>query len=188
MQSTGSRQIKKPEFKLLAGQMLVENGKVKPSPNKGELRFTYNPDNLLIFEWKDLNTNITSEPLVIFDSEWEWKKIGTQKGRVFCLQSTTFGDKFYYWMQYPNAEEDHVNENIISNILKTGRLEINEEKGSSDNGASSVENIIKNEEQKPVTNTTNVQPSNQNKSSTNADFIKNFANSLKGTKKRKLSY
>src|SRR5690349_8603824 len=112
MQST--KKFKSPEFKLQAGQMFTENGKVKPNPNKGEIRFSINSDNLLIFEWKDLQTNISTEPLVIFDNEWEWGKIGTQKGRVYCLKSVNFDDKFYFWLQYPNSAEDQVNENIIN--------------------------------------------------------------------------
>ena len=36
----------KQVFKISAGQMFVDNGKVKPNPNKGELRFTINNDNL----------------------------------------------------------------------------------------------------------------------------------------------
>jgi hypothetical protein len=172
----GGKNIKKPEFKLLAGQMVVENGKVKPNPNKGELRFAINSDNLLIFEWKDLETGISSEPLVIFDGEWEWVKRGTAKGRVYCLQSTTFGDKLYYWMQYPNAAEDDVNENLITNILKTGRLELNEEKDATGD-LGSVRNIVNSE---GTTGGNQNPPSQKTGGVSNADFIKSFASAMKG--------
>jgi hypothetical protein len=181
------RNIKKPEFKIQAGQMIVENGKVKPNPNKGEIKFSLNADNLLIFEWIDLITNIKSEPLVIFDSEWEWKKQGTQKGRVYILQSTTFGEKFYFWMQYPNVAEDEVNMNIISNILKTGRLELNEEKEAKDN-VNNVESFIKAEGKESNTGNTNIAGNtNNNSKANNADFIKSFASSLRSTKKSIIS-
>jgi hypothetical protein len=160
----------KPVFKISAGQMFVENGKVKPNPNKGELRFSINNDNLLIMEWKDIQNNISTEPFVIFDNEWEWKKIPTQKGRVYCLESLSFPEKLFFWMQYTNISEDLMNENIISNILKSGRLEINEEKGEKKE-TTSMENFSKNENTSTQTN--NLQ---------NSDFIKNLAQSLKTDK------
>jgi hypothetical protein len=176
------RKIKSPEFKLQAGQMFVDNGRVKPNPNKGELRFSINRDDLLVFEWKDLETNIVSEPLVIFDGEWEWVKKGTQKGRVYCLQSTTFGEKFYYWMQYKNPEEDPINENIISNILKTGKLELNEEKEDKDT-INNIENIVNTEQEgaKQTNGDTTKQAANMN----NAEFIKSFTKSLRGGANKK---
>jgi hypothetical protein len=187
MQSNIKR--KSPEFKIPAGQMFVENGKVKPNPSKGEMRFSINSDNLLIFEWKDLNTNISSEPLVIFDGEWEWTKIGTQKGRVYCLKNVNFDDKFFFWMQYPNAAEDQANENIITNILKTGRLELNEEK-ESDSSINSVEKMVNSESVNKTgsdkNNNTGVNvDKTKGTTSSNADFIKSFAQSFRGGKKGK---
>ena len=160
----------KPLYKISAGQMFVENGKVRPNPNKGELIFTINNDNLLIMEWKDIHNNTSTEPLVIFDNEWEWKRVPTQKGRVYCLESLSFPEKLFFWMQYNNLSEDQMNENIISNILKTGRLEINEEKDGKKETIS-MENFSK-------TENTNNQMNNLQ----NTDFIKNLAQSIKTEK------
>lgn len=180
MEYTSSRKVKAKEYKILAGEMKIVEGKVKPNADKGEIRFYVNRDQLLNFEWRNLDKNITTEALVIFENEWEWKKVQTMKGRVYILQNKSFAeDKFYFWMQYPNKAEDEVNENIISNILSTGILEIDETlKG--DKNHSGVESIMKNEEKNESNNV-----NSGNNRAGNMDFIKNLANAMKNVEKVK---
>jgi hypothetical protein len=191
----------KKEYKILAGEMPVVSGKVKPSSDKGELRFFQNADNMLCMEWRNLNKNTVSEPLVIFEDEWDWTKLETQKGRVFKLQSKTFPDEqYFYWMQYPNKAEDLLNEQTIRNILATGRLEID-----MSSELNSVDAIMKNEEETDIktdgiknNNNTinksnsdsnpplnNAQISSRGGSNNNSDFIKNLAKSF-GKNKRNI--
>jgi hypothetical protein len=175
MQNTSKKTKLNKEYIIQAGEMPMVSGKVKPNSDKGEIRF-YEKDGLLNFEWKNTIKNISTEPLVIFEGEWEWVKVQTQKGRVYKLQNKTFQeDQFFYWMQNPNKSEDELNETIINNILNTGKLEINENpKEQEDSG---IESIIKRED-----NSNQAVP-NQNQNS-NMDFIKNFANSINMAKRK----
>lgn len=182
------RKIKQKEYTILAGQMPVIDGKVKPDPSKGELRF-FVRDNMLTLEWKNLDTINTSEPLVIFENEWEWNKIQTSKGRVYALQSKSFPEeKHFFWLQYPNIAEDGANETIINNILNTGQLVINESNESED--ITNIESVIKKEEitvqsnqnNQNTQNTGNNNLNNQTQQK-NQDFIKNFSASLKNLEK-----
>jgi hypothetical protein len=177
-------QIKQKEFTFQAGEMLIENGKAKANPDSGIIRFYIGRDQMLFFEWKNITKNLSSEPLVILGGEWVWKKIQTQKGRLFMLQSVSYPEeKFLYYMQYPNKSEDQMNENLVNNILKTGTLELNEDKPQ-ENEEMSVEGIVKAEKEKVEavnTNTGNINQVNPspNNNAGSSDFIKNFANSVK---------
>jgi hypothetical protein len=175
----------KKEYKIMAGEMPVVSGKVKPNSDKGELRFFQNADNLLCMEWRNLDKNMIHEPIVIFEDEWEWIKLDTQKGRVYKLQNKTFTDEqYYYWMQYPNKAEDILNEQTIKNILFTGRLEID-----TSSEINSVDVIMKNEGENNINNSNNISETynnNENKNKdikNNSDFIKNFTKSF-GKNKR----
>jgi hypothetical protein len=180
------RQIKAKEYKLLAGKMNLIGGKLKADPSKGEIRFYINRDRLLCFEWTNLDTKISSEPLVIFENEWEWKKVQTAKGRLFLLQNKHFtDDQHFFWLQYPNTEEDGINETIISNILSTGKLEISETKGG-ENEMMDVESTVKQDESNSRPQNSNIQQnSNQQQTQNNADFIKNFSAALRNVEKVK---
>jgi hypothetical protein len=155
-------------FRIEAGEMKVENGKVKPNTNKGEIKISINPDNILIFEWTDLQTNTTTDPLAIFGNEWQWNKIPTQKGRVYCLESEVYGEKYFYWLQYTDSSQDSINESIISNILKTGKLttHVEESNKTEITGMNNFEKV-------------------ENKQ-TNQDFIKSLTQTIK-TEKNKLT-
>jgi hypothetical protein len=165
------RKIKSKEFKILAGEMSTIDGRVKPNSDKGEIRFYINPDQLLTFQWKNLDKNNCSEPLVIFEGEWEWVKIDTMKGRVYILQNKSFPeDRLFYWMQYPNKSEDSTNETIINNILSSGQLVINESNENEDTG---IESVLKREQNQEKA------ASFKNNNMDNTDFIKNFTNAMK---------
>jgi hypothetical protein len=184
-----TKSTKKPkEFRLLVGEMIVEDGKAKPNPDKGELRFTTR-EGMLFFEWRNLDKKIDREPLIIFPGEWDWIRLGSQKGRVFMLQNTTFPeDKSIFWMQYPKKEEDDMNAIIIGNILKTGALIIDESVGgdeyqyqdeNANYNVSGVEDMMRSEQRNPNTNTNTNNNIQSNSSNSNSDFIKNFASGLK---------
>jgi len=174
------------EFIVSAGEMNVVGGKIKPNSAKGQIRFYINQDEILCLEWINLESKISSEPLAIFGDEWEWKKIETLKGRVYILQNKMFSDsQYFFWLQYPNKAEDSLNDSIINNILKTGRLDIDENEQGND-VEMTVENIEKEEELVHKTSTQNnpgqTKPlieSNTN----NGDFIKNFSDALRNVEK-----
>jgi hypothetical protein len=151
-------------FKIAAGEMPVVSGKVKPNSDKGEIRI-FIRDELLQFEWTNLDKNISSDPIVVFQGEWDWVRVQTQKGRVYKLQNKCFPEEqFFYWMQGQNKSEDEINEVKIKNILESGKLE-EEFENEMDDENCGIDSILRKEEQ----------PSNSNN---NVDFIKNLANTL----------
>lgn len=175
------KNVRQQEFKLQVGEMIVENGKIKPNPDKGELRiFFNNRDQVLCLQWINLDKNIEREPLIIFPLEWELRKLGTTKGRVWVLQNTTFEeDKFFFWLQYSNKAEDETNEVIVNNILKTGSLVIDETKEGEGNNMTGIEGIIRSESDSQAKVNNNIQSNANISANTNADFIKNFTNTFK---------
>jgi len=171
MQKSKSNKVKKSNnlnvLKIAAGEMPIVSGKVKPNSDKGEIRI-FIRDELLQFEWTNLDKNISTDPIVIFQAEWDWVKVQTQKGRVYKLQNKCFPEEqFFYWMQGQNKSEDEINEVKIKNILESGKLE-EELYEEIDDGNFGVESIIRKEEQ----------PSNAPGTNNNVDFIKNLANTL----------
>lgn len=179
--------IKRKEFVVQAGEMVLENNKAKANPDKGEIKFFLNSEGLLCFEWKNLTKNQTSEPIAILPGDWAWKKIGSQKGRVYLLENIMYPEvKYFYWMQYSIAMDDNIS-TIITNILKTGTLDIDENK-LVESKPMSIKEVEKEEEKKsqistgiPVTNQNQSQSSTQIPQSTNNtnDFIKQFTASMK---------
>ena len=184
--SIRKNKITPKEFIASAGEMNIVGGKIKPNPAKGQIRFFINRDDILCFEWINLESKISNEPLAIFEEEWEWKKIETVKGRVYVLQNIAFPDtQNFFWLQYPNKGEDSLNESIISNILKTGKLEI-EDSEQGDDVDMTVENLVKEEELSHSASTqvnTRQNKSGIGSSANNGDFIKNFTSALRNVEK-----
>lgn len=186
-ESTKPNKTSVKEYKIRAGEMQVVGEKVKPNPDKGEIRFFINREELLNFEWRNLDKKSSIEPLVIFEGEWEWKKISTGKGRVYVLQNKTFiDDQLFFWMQYPNTAEDKMNETIITNILNTGKLEI-DETTEGEVSLEGIESILKKEGEGINNNLQNNQINqggNPKLDSQNLKFIQNLANSMKMEKEK----
>jgi hypothetical protein len=174
--------INEKEFIVSAGEMNLVGGKVKPNPAKGQMRFYVNRDNILCLEWINLETSTSNEPLLIFEDEWEWKKIETAKGRVYVLQNKTFPDtQNFFWLQYPNKAEDSLNESIIKRVLKTGKLQLDENEQENDIEMT-IENIVKKEESLANAENKNLEIEKNNQSNNsvkNSDFIKNFTSALR---------
>ncbi len=176
----------KEEFTIKAGEMNIIDNKAKANPDKGELKF-YLSEGLLFFEWKNISKNTTKEPLVITPGDWIWKKIGTSKGRVYMLQSTTYEEeKYIFYMQYP-ISSDVRNFNIINNILKTGNLIIDDKENSNEENKINNNNLNNNNTQIQNNNVLNNNVSNNNQKNinqSNLDFIKSFTAALQQIQKK----
>lgn len=127
--------LKTPELRFQAGRMEVIDSKIKPNPAKGEIHIYLNQDNLLCFQWLELNnpnSSLNTEPLVIFQDEWSWEKLSTKRGRAYMLRNKSFQeDRFFFWMQSPNSFNDSQMESTIQRILKTGELSENTQEDKS---------------------------------------------------------
>jgi hypothetical protein len=131
------------------------------------------------------------EPIIIFGDEWEWKRVPTPKGRVYSLCNKSFPDDMHvFWMQYSNCNEDDYNQTIISNILKTGKLELNENPTvNKDVEMTSVEqNIPKPEEEnKKIEEAKVSHPVNNNSKGNNKPIDQNLINKLASQLNKKRS-
>ena len=95
--------ISTKDFTFDCGEMVIVDGKAKANPDKGTMRFYPNDDGIVLMEWMNKTKGTTKEPLAIVAGDWTWKKIGSQKGRVFMLQNTSFTDeKYLYWYEIEN--------------------------------------------------------------------------------------
>lgn len=115
--------ISKNEYYIKCGEMKIENGKVKPSSVKGQVKIFTNNENFLCWQWFSLEQNAASEPLVIFSDEWEWVRVNVKKGRVFQLKSKCFDDVYLYWIQDSDVSKDEKMENDVKKILSEGKID-----------------------------------------------------------------
>ena len=176
--------ISTKDFTFDCGEMVIVDGKAKANPDKGSIRFYTNDDGIVLMEWKNKTKGTTKEPLAIVAGDWTWKKIGSQKGRVFMLQNTSFTDeKYLYWLQCPRDKDDSI-VNTVNTILSTGLII---EESIHQEQKMEVDNK---EENVPMSNAEVVNQDNKTNNSTNQqpgqmnDFIKNFAESIKKFQKK----
>ena len=171
-------------FTFLAGEMQIVDKKAKANPDKGEMCFYVNEDGILCLVWKNLEKGTQREPLAIVGGDWVWKKIGSQKGRVYALVNTSYPEeKYIFWMQYPSEMDRNIS-TIVSNILESGELkedERNKEERNDGDGVNkeqinSVHDIVKNEERK--------EQQQQQQQVNMGDFIKSFTESMKQFQKK----
>ncbi len=194
MESTKTnKKTKIKEMKISAGSMPLKDGKIKPDPAKGEI-YIFEKDGMLIFQWTNLDKNISEEPLVVFSGEWEWTKIPSNKGRVYVMKSKCFEDaQYYFWMQCPQKDKDEENERIINQIFEDGNFNClnknNKEEKEEKNEITGINNFV--EQNKNLINPSNTQfnnintiNNNQNEQNMkNEDFIKNLATTFKNIKR-----
>ena len=175
------KKIKRNEFSIDAGKMDIIEGKAKANLDKGQLKFFIN-EGKLTMQWKNITKNIFTEPIIINPGDWSWKKIGTSKGRVYMMQNNSNPEKKYlYYMQFPLSMDNNIN-TIISNIINSGNLNIDEvdhNKDYNDNVPMSIDEVNKNEDKKEILdNNLNLNNNNNNKNQSDFDFIKNFTASF----------
>ena len=171
-------------FTFLAGEMQIVDKKAKANPDKGEICFYVNEDGILCLIWKNLDKGTQREPLAIVGGDWVWKKIGSQKGRVYALVNTSYPEeKYIFWMQYPSEMDGNIS-TIVSNILESGELKEDERSKEEKNDAvnkeqvNSVVDVVKNEEKKGKEQQQQQQQVNM------GDFIKSFTESMKQFQKK----
>ena len=89
--------------------------------------------------------------------------------------------KYLYYMQFPLSMDNNIN-TIISNIINSGNLNIDEvdhNKDYNDNVPMSIDEVNKNEDKKEILdNNLNLNNNNNNKNQSDFDFIKNFTASF----------
>lgn len=162
------------EYIIKCGEMKIDQGKVKPNPNKGNIVISVNSDKLLCWQWISLDKKTVSEPIVIFSDEWEWIKVPTGKGRVFQLKNKCFEDIFVYWLFDYDDVKEKIMINDVSIILKNGSL-----LPENENNNINKNNKVINDSTTNTINTTNT--------SNNKSMMDIIDQALNNTRKSKLS-
>jgi 26S proteasome regulatory subunit N13 len=120
--STQARSKNLVEFK--AGKMILQGKLVKPDKRKGLIYVYQSDDSIMHFCWKDRNTGIVEEDLMIFPGKLssliylkniiikksrfkddiEYKRIiQCTTGRVFLMKFKSTNRKLFFWMQVSNV-------------------------------------------------------------------------------------
>lgn len=102
--STSSRNL--VEFK--AGKMEVRDKLVHPIKRKGLVYLRQSPDdNLMHFCWKDRQSGIVEDDLILFPDDCEFKRVKEcTTGRVYVLKMKSSDKKMFFWMQESKTDRD----------------------------------------------------------------------------------
>lgn len=105
--NSGSQRGVKNLVEFKAGKMNLKDKMVQPDKRKGLVYVYQSEDTLMHFCWKDRQTGIVEDDLMIFPDDIETKKV-TQctTGRVFLMKFKSSNKKLFFWMQENEVEKD----------------------------------------------------------------------------------
>lgn len=94
------------EFK--AGKMEMRDKMVHPIRKQGLVYLRQSQeDNLMHFCWKDRQTGIVEDDLILFPEDCEFKRVQQcTTGRVYVLKMKSSDRKMFFWMQEPRTDRD----------------------------------------------------------------------------------
>lgn len=94
------------EFK--AGKMELRDKMVHPIKRQGLVYLRQSPDdNLMHFYWKDRQTGIVEDDLILFPDDCEFKRVKEcTTGRVFVLKMKSSNKNMFFWMQESRSDKD----------------------------------------------------------------------------------
>lgn len=95
------------EFK--AGKMSYDGKKVKPERRKGIIRVTKDMQGMIQFSFLDAETKNKIDSLYVFPGDAKFEKVKQTKDRVYLLEFSSTKQRFFYWMQEEEKENDAEN-------------------------------------------------------------------------------
>lgn len=127
--SGGSRNL--VEFK--AGKMELRDKMVHPIKRQGLVYLRQSQeDNLMHFCWKDRQSGVVEDDLILFPDDCEFKRVKEcTTGRVYVLKMKSAKKTLFFWMQEPASESDE------DYCKKINEMLTNPPRAGSDAGASS---------------------------------------------------
>ncbi|KAK1231188.1 hypothetical protein PQX77_005714 [Marasmius sp. AFHP31] len=91
---------------------------VDPSPTKGAVILTKGDDDLLHFIWKNRETNVIDEDLILFPTDATFTKVSQSAGRVYVLKFSSSDQRHFFWMQDASAARDEEFANNVNGLLQ----------------------------------------------------------------------
>lgn len=82
--------------------------KVTPDLSKGQIFVFHNSDSEKHFQWINQTTNSPELDLYIFEGDAKFEKVQKSKNRVYLLSFQSNDDKFFFWLQDPDATKDEI--------------------------------------------------------------------------------
>ena len=95
------------EFK--AGKMSYDGKKVKPERRKGLIRVTKDMQGMIQFSFCDAETKNKIDNFYVFPGDAKFEKVKQTKDRVYLLEFASTKQRFFYWMQEEEKENDAEN-------------------------------------------------------------------------------
>lgn len=94
------------EFK--AGKMEMRDKLVHPIKRQGLVFLRQSPDdNLMHFCWKDRQSGVVEDDLILFPDDCEFKRVKEcTTGRVYVLKMKSSNKKMFFWMQESKTDRD----------------------------------------------------------------------------------
>lgn len=97
---TGGSSRSKNLVEFKAGKMSLKGKMVHPDKRKGLVYVYQSDDSLMHFCWKDRQSGIVEDDLMIFPDDIETRKVAQcTTGRVFLMRFKSTNKKFFFWMQ-----------------------------------------------------------------------------------------
>lgn len=119
------------EFK--AGKMEMRGKRVYPSDKKGSVYLHQSQDdNLMHFCWKDRQSGVVEDDLILFPDDCEFKRVKEcTTGRVYVLKMKSSNRKMFFWLQEPRTDRDEEYCKKINELLNNPPRASNELGGGS---------------------------------------------------------
>lgn len=92
------------EFK--AGKMNYDGRMVTPDRRKGLVRIVQDASGMKQFQWCDADTKNPIDSFYIFPDESKFQKVKQSKDRVYLLEMIATQQRYFYWMQHDDADQD----------------------------------------------------------------------------------
>ena len=90
-----------------AGKMHLRGTTVTADKRKGLVYVYQSDDSLMHFCWKDRNSGVVEDDLIIFPDDIEFKCVSQcTTGRAYILKFKSSSRKFFFWMQEPKTDKD----------------------------------------------------------------------------------
>lgn len=135
--NTGNQSQNKYLVEFRAGKMTMKGKMVHPDKRKGMVYVHQTEDSLMHFCWKDRNTGVVEDDLIIFPEDAEFKKVSQcTTGRVFVLKFKLSSRRCFYWMQEPKTDKDEDYRSKVNEYLNNPPVPGSGGHGSSGQGGS----------------------------------------------------
>ncbi|KAL0581000.1 hypothetical protein V5O48_000994 [Marasmius crinis-equi] len=91
---------------------------VDPTPAKGAVILSKGEDELLHFIWKNRETNVVEEDLILFPTDATFSKVSQSSGRIYVLKFSSSDQRHFFWMQDASSARDEEFANNVNGFLQ----------------------------------------------------------------------